>query len=119
MCAFLGPKMGIFKKCLELSEMARNAIKFEKKLFLGGIVFWYWIVLFLVLNILGIVNKKNPIMLRSLSLMNKKSSSTIFSHSITYNWEFEQNLTEAGLYDFWASMSHQFRPLKFRDSKLQ
>ena len=37
-----------------------------KKLFLGGIVFWYWIVSFLVLNILGIVNKNNLIMLRSL-----------------------------------------------------
>ena len=36
----------------------------SKKLFLGGIVFWYWIVSFLVLNILGIVNKNNPIMLR-------------------------------------------------------
>ena len=58
--------MGIFKKCLELSEMARNAIKSKKTLFLCGIVYWYWIVSFLVLNILGIVNKNNPIMLRSL-----------------------------------------------------
>ena len=67
----MGPKMGIFKKCLELSEMARNAIKLKKKLFLGGIVFWYWIVSFLVLNILGIVNENNPIMLRSLVIDEK------------------------------------------------
>ena len=44
----------------------------QKKLFLDGIVFWYWIVSFLVLNILGIVNKNNPIMLRSLVTGNEE-----------------------------------------------
>ena len=40
--------------------------KIKNKLFLGGIIYWNWIVSFLVLNILGIINKNNPIMLRSL-----------------------------------------------------
>ena len=79
MCAFFGPKNGDFQKMLRIVWNGEKCNKILKKLFLGSIVYWYWIVSFLVLNILGIVNKNNPIMLRSLST--KKIYHKMFSSS--------------------------------------
>ena len=57
--------MGNFKKCLEFSEMARNAIRLKKfQIFVS--IEYSWIVLFLVLFILGIGKINNTIVLRTL-----------------------------------------------------
>ena len=95
MCAFFGPKNGDFQKMLRIVWNGKKCNKIEKKkLFLGGIIYWYWIVSFLVLNILGIMNKNNLIMLRSLG--------TIIS------WETRENAKSLWLeccQQFWNKIS--------------
>ena len=80
MCAFFGPKNGDFQKMLRIVWNGEKCNKIKKKLFLGGIVLWYWIVSFLVLNILGIINKNNTIMLRSLAVRLYLVSANICNH---------------------------------------
>ena len=90
MCAFFGPKNGDFQKMLIIVWNGEKCNKILKKLFLGGIVYWYWIVSFLVLNILGIVNKNNPIMLRSLVMAFTAKlyflAKKMFKHSKIFNF---------------------------------
>ena len=88
MCAFFGPKNGDFQKMLRIVWNGEKCNKIFKKSFLGSIIYWYWIVSFLVLNILGIVNKNNPIMLRSLVGSSEVRQSQRSSGPYIFAWLF-------------------------------